>query len=62
MFYCDNVKATTVVFLMTIVLCSADIHEVNTQFVKNEDISTSSETTQHILNLILFIGVREIDR
>jgi len=51
LFYTTKAVTVAVVILMTIGLCSADIQEVKTQFVKNKVISTSYATKQHISKL-----------
>jgi len=51
LFFTKHAATVAVVILMTIVLCSADIQEVRTEFVKNKVLSTSYATTQHISKL-----------
>jgi len=51
LFYTKKAATVAVVILMTIGLCSADIQEVKTQFVKNKVLSTSYATKQHISKL-----------
>jgi len=49
--YTKKTVTVAVVILMTIALCSADIQEVRTQFVKNKLLSTSYATKLHISKL-----------
>jgi len=51
LFYTKQAATIAVVILMTIALCSADIQEVKTQFMKNKVLSTSYATKEHISKL-----------
>jgi len=51
LFYTKKAVTVAVVILMTIALCSADIQEVRTEFVKNKVLSSSYATKQHISKL-----------
>ena len=51
LFYTKKAATVAVVILMTIALCSADIQELRTEFVKSKVLSTSYATKQHISKL-----------
>jgi len=51
LFYTKKAVTVAVVILVTIALCSADIQEVRTQFVKKKVLSTSYATKHHISKL-----------
>jgi len=51
LFYTTKAATVAVVTLVTIALCSADIQEVRTQFVKNKVLSTSYATKHNISKL-----------
>ena len=51
LYYTEKAATVAIVVLMTIALCSTDIQEVRTQFVKNKVLSTSYATKQHISKL-----------
>jgi len=51
-FYTKKAVTVAVVILMTIALCSSDIQEVKTQFLKNKVFTMSYATKQHISKLI----------